>query len=44
MRKTIAFPIDPWFHLGDPRIVLALLFGLIGCAVSWREARRGRAS
>ena len=23
MNKTIAFPIDPWFHLGDPRILLA---------------------
>ena len=40
MRKTIAFPIDPWFQLGDPRLVLALLLGLIGCALSWREAAR----
>ncbi len=40
MRKTIAFPIDPWGQLGDPRLVLALLFGLIGCALSWREAAR----
>ena len=40
MRKTIAFPIDPWLQLGDPRVVLALLFGLIGCALSWREASR----
>ena len=40
MRKTIAFPIDPWIQLGDPRVVLALLFGLIGCALSWREAAR----
>ena len=40
MRKTIAFPIDPWLQLGDPRVVLALLFGLIGCALSWREAAR----
>jgi hypothetical protein len=40
MRKTIAFPIDPWFQLGDPRVVLALLLGLIGCALSWREAAR----
>ena len=31
MAKTIAFPVDPWFQLGDPRLVLALLFGLIGC-------------
>ncbi len=42
MRKTIAFPIDPWFHLGDPRVLLALFLGLIGCALSWREAA-GRA-
>jgi len=42
MRKTIAFPIDPWIQLGDPRVVLALLFGLIGCALSWREASRRR--
>ena len=40
MRKTIAFPIDPWFQLGDPRLVLALLLGLIGFALSWREAAR----
>ncbi|MAE97167.1 MAG: hypothetical protein CL910_21160 [Deltaproteobacteria bacterium] len=40
MRKTIAFPIDPWMQLGDPRLVLALLLGMIGCALSWREASR----
>ncbi len=40
MRKTIAFPIDPWMQLGDPRMVLGLLFGLIGCALSWREEAR----
>ena len=40
MAKTIAFPIDPWFQLGDPRLVLALLFGLIGCGLSWREAAK----
>ena len=40
MRKTIAFPIDPWFQLGDPRVVLALLLGMIGFALSWREATR----
>ena len=43
MRKTIAFPIDPWFQLGDPRVLLALGLGLIGCALSWREAARGAA-
>lgn len=41
MRKTIAFPIDPWIQLGDPRLVLALLFGLLGSVLSWREAARG---
>ena len=43
MRKTIAFPIDPWLQLGDPRLVLALVLGLLGCALSWREAVRRRA-
>ena len=42
MRKTIAFPIDPWFHLGDPRLLLALLLLVIGCGLSWREASRSR--
>jgi hypothetical protein len=40
MAKTIAFPIDPWMQLGDPRLVLALLFGVIGCGFSWRAATR----
>ena len=40
MAKTIAFPIDPWFQLGDPRLVLGLLFAALGCGLSWREAAR----
>ncbi len=40
MRKTIAFPIDPWFHLGDPRLVLALVFALTGCGLSWFVSSR----
>jgi len=44
VRKTIAFPIDPWSQLGDPRLVLALLLGLIGCGLSWRDALRRPAS
>lgn len=40
MRKTIAFPIDPWFQLGDPRLVLGLLLAVIGCGLGWREATR----
>ena len=35
MQKTIAFPIDPWFHLGDPRLILALLLTTVGFALSW---------
>lgn len=26
IEKTIALPLDPWFQLGDPRLVLAMLF------------------
>ncbi len=40
MRKTIAFPIDPWIQLGDPRLVLGLFFIAIGFGLSWNEARR----
>ena len=43
MRRTIAFPIDPWIHLGDPRLILALALGVAACGLSWREAARGRA-
>ena len=32
--KTIAFPIDPWFQLGDPRLLLALVLLVVGFAVS----------
>jgi hypothetical protein len=40
LRKTIAFPLDPWFQLGDPRLVLALLLGLLATALSWLDAAR----
>ncbi len=46
MAKTIAFPLDPWFQLGDPRLVLALFLALIGSALSWlfsTKAGSGRA-
>jgi hypothetical protein len=33
IEKTIAFPVDPWFQLGDPRLVLALVFGVVGLSV-----------
>ena len=40
MAKTIAFPVDPFIYLGDPRLVLAFLLGLIGCGLSWLFAAR----
>ncbi|MGI9326144.1 MAG: hypothetical protein ACR2PZ_13050 [Pseudomonadales bacterium] len=43
MAKTIAFPIDPWWQLGDPRLVLGLLLAFIGSVLSWwSSARRDR--
>lgn len=38
--KTVAYPIDPWFHLGDPRLLFALLFLVIGFA--WQAFARSR--
>ena len=40
MAKTIAFPNDPWFHLGDPRLLLALFLALIGTSFSWLFSSR----
>jgi hypothetical protein len=42
MRKTIAFPLDPWWHLGDPRLLLALLLGVLACGLSWLVSARKR--
>lgn len=39
MEKTIAFPLDPWFQLGDPRLVLALVLAIPGLALQ-RVGRR----
>jgi hypothetical protein len=39
-RSAIAFPADPWYQLTDPRLLLGLFLGLIGCALSWRLASR----
>jgi len=33
IEKTIAYPLDPWFQLGDPRFVFALVFAVIGLSV-----------
>jgi hypothetical protein len=43
MLKTAAFPIDPWYQLGDPRLVGALLVAVLVlelAAVRTRGARR----
>ena len=40
MVMTIAFPVDPFNYLGDPRLVLALLLGSIGFGLSWLFSAR----
>lgn len=40
MSKTIAFPIDPWIHGGDPRLVLGLAFAVVGLLVHGLEGHR----
>lgn len=42
MLKTVAFPVDPWMHLGDPRLVLALLLLVVGLALQSLAGRRRR--
>jgi hypothetical protein len=42
IEKTIAFPLDPWFQLGDPRLVLALVFAIVGLGGQLRGARIAR--
>ncbi|MEM1249654.1 MAG: hypothetical protein AAGK22_24980 [Acidobacteriota bacterium] len=43
MLKTIAFPIDPWFHFGDPRLLGALFLAIgllsIRLVASWPRSR-----
>ncbi|MCP5055325.1 MAG: hypothetical protein GY937_01215 [bacterium] len=38
MAKTIAFPLDPWFQLGDPRLVFALVLGIVGLTFQRRRS------
>jgi len=33
MLKTAAFPIDPWYQLGDPRLVLGLVVLVLALAI-----------
>jgi hypothetical protein len=42
--KTIAYPLDPFFQLGDPRLVFALLLAVVGSALQARKARQPVAS
>jgi len=44
MEKTIAFPLDPWFQLGDPRFVLALVLAIVGLSWPRRPGTRGSRS
>lgn len=41
IEKTIAFPLDPWFHFGDPRILLALTLAAVGFAAQAASRRSG---
>jgi len=34
MAKTVAFPLDPWVSLGDPRLLLALILAVIGLGLT----------
>jgi hypothetical protein len=40
LEKTIAFPLDPWFQLGDPRFVLALMLAIVGLCVHLVTTKR----
>lgn len=40
IEKTIAFPLDPWFQLGDPRLVLALALTIVGLSLQLRYGER----
>ena len=42
LEKTIAYPLDPWFHLGDPRLILASLCLIIGLGSESIALRRSR--
>jgi hypothetical protein len=40
MEKTIAFPIDPFFYAGDPRLLLALLLVIAALSLQLVTTRR----
>ena len=43
MGKTIAFLVDPWFQLCDPRILSARIALMVGLLLNLRTARRAMA-
>ena len=40
LSKTIAFPLDPWGQAGDPRLLLALVFLVVGLTMQLRHNAR----
>ncbi|MCZ6711429.1 MAG: hypothetical protein O7B25_13795 [Gammaproteobacteria bacterium] len=38
MEKTLAYPLDPWWHLGDPRLLLGLAVLIVGLILQVRAA------
>jgi hypothetical protein len=38
MEKTLAYPLDPWWHLGDPRLLLGLVVLIVGLVLQLRGA------
>ena len=41
IEKTIAYPLDLWFHLGDPRLLIALVLAVFGLCVQAFSRRDG---
>ena len=42
IQKTIAFPLDPWFQPGDPRLLLGSTFLVLGLLLQLRHNRNAR--
>jgi len=42
IEKTLAFPLEPSFQLGDPRLELAMLFLIIALLLRLRSYRLGQ--
>jgi hypothetical protein len=42
LEKTVAYPLDPFFYAGDPRLLLGLFFAVIGLLFHLRAALKPR--